>query len=93
MFIVFYVMIDALNFWNGSPFRYPGEYVVEFVYINTPTFATVMTTVCRHSFVVLSVLQCTCRYHNLSPNIHDDSNKPLTSQKQYYLSTPVLEHQ
>ena len=54
--IVFYVMIDALNFWNGSPFRYPGEYTVEFVYTNTPIHATVMSTVCRHSFVVLSVL-------------------------------------
>ena len=25
VFIFFYAMIDALNFWNGSPFRYPGE--------------------------------------------------------------------
>ena len=25
VFIFFYIMIDALNFWNGSPFRYPGE--------------------------------------------------------------------
>ena len=25
VFIFFCVMIDALNFWNGSPFRYPGE--------------------------------------------------------------------
>ena len=26
VFIFFYIMIDVLNFWNGSPFRYPGEH-------------------------------------------------------------------
>ena len=39
VFIFFYVMIDALKFWNGSLFRYPGEYVEPFL---TPSFLSLM---------------------------------------------------